>query len=54
MSCGQMAKGGATPQAMSDQGPRYDKKNRKKRTDYQVVGKSGIIRPDKSMKHKYL
>lgn len=42
------------PQCMVDHRPAYDKKRKKKvHRPNQVVGKSGIIRPDKRTKNKY-
>jgi hypothetical protein len=45
-------------QAMVDQRPRFDnalrKGKRRGRRENQVVGKAGIIRPDKRKKAKYL
>lgn len=48
-----------TGQMMVDQGPRFEskgvfKKPRGLRSSNQVMGKQGIIRPDKRKKHKYL
>ena len=52
MSCGQPHGTSASPQMMVDQTPRYDRKGRRPN---QVIGKkSGIIRPDKRKKVKYL
>ncbi len=49
-----MAQSGATPQAMVDQTPKYDKRFKGRRPN-QIVGKSGIIRRDKrSARKKYL
>lgn len=45
------------PQCMIDQTPKYDnqvRKRRRGRRENQVMGKGGIIRPDKRMKCKYL
>lgn len=44
---------GATPQAMVDQTPRYDRKPKARRPN-QVIGKKGIIRKDKRYKVRYL
>lgn len=43
-------------QHMVDQGPRFDNQIRKgkRRRENQVIGKAGIIRPDKRKKVKYL
>ena len=42
-------------QAMVDQGPRFEgRKKRKPRLENQVVGKGGVIRPDKRKKVSYL
>jgi hypothetical protein len=49
---GSIASGTSFSQAMVNQGPRYDRKW--KRRSNQVMGKSGIIRPDKRKKSKYL
>lgn len=51
MSCGQMYK-----QVMVDQTPKFDNQIRKKRRKggNQVMSKSGIIRPDKRYKAKFL
>jgi hypothetical protein len=47
--------GQSMPQAMADQGPRYEgQKKKKARRENQVIGKSGIIRPDKRKKQTYL
>lgn len=45
-----------TGQMMVDQTPRYDNQMRKRRgrRENQVIGKAGIIRPDKRKKAKYL
>ena len=55
MTCGNLSSG-ISGQAMVDQTPRYDNqlRRKKKRRVNQVVGKSGIIRPDKRLKAKYL
>jgi len=42
------------PQTKVDQGPRYEGQKRKGRRENQVVGKSGVIRPDKRKKAKFL
>lgn len=43
-------------QAMVDQLPKFDNavKKRKRRRENQVIGKAGIIRPDKRKKVRYL
>lgn len=50
--------GSSFPQAFVDQRPRFDnrlhKRNRRGRREQQVIGKAGIIRPDKRRKAKYL
>lgn len=50
--------GSSFPQAMVNQAPRFDgqrrKRNRRGRREQQVIGKAGIIRPDKRRKAKYL
>lgn len=45
----------STGQMMVDQRPRFDNAVRKRRRKHpnQVIGKSGIIRPDKRNKAKY-
>lgn len=57
MTCGNLS-AGMGPQSMVDQTPKYDsrlrQRQRKRRRIHQVMGKSGIIRPDKRMKAKYL
>lgn len=54
MSC-QSSKGASSPQCLVDQGPRYENQMRKRaRRKNQVIGKGGIIRPDKRCKAKYL
>lgn len=44
----------SSPQAMVDQGPRYEGQKKKARRENQVISKSQIIRPDKRKKHKYI
>jgi hypothetical protein len=48
--------GGISPQSFVDQRPAYDRRKRSKKVlrPNQVVGKSGVIRPDKRKKVKYL
>lgn len=42
-------------QHMVDQTPRFEGQRKKKpRRENQVIGKQGIIRPDKRTKHTYL
>jgi len=43
-----------TGQMMVDQTPSYGRKRRKGRRPNQVIGKAGIIRPDKRNKVKFL
>lgn len=52
MSCG-MSHPMSTGQMMVDQRPSYGRKRKKGRRTNQVMGKSGIIRPDKRSKAKY-
>ena len=50
-----IASGCQFAQSMVNQGPRFDNQIRKrKRRKNQVVGKSGLIRPDKRYKARYL
>ena len=44
----------ASSQRMVDQTPCYDRKRRRKSNRNQVIGKGGLIRPDKRVKAKYL
>lgn len=58
MSCG-MSKGSGTGfgQFMVNQGPKYDnamRRRKRKHSGNQVMGKAGIIRPDRRNKAKYL
>lgn len=55
MTCGSTAGSSSCgyPQSFVDQTPRYDRKGKGRRPN-QVVGKKGIIRPDKRKKAKYL
>jgi len=55
MTCGQTAVSGCNQgQFMVDEGPRYDKKRRRRgRRESQVMGKN-LIRPDKRKKVKWL
>ena len=55
MTCGMSNASKGSPQMMVDQTPKYDNQVRKrKRRINQVMGRSGIIRPDKRNKAKYL
>lgn len=57
MSCGMgQSKGAAFGQHMVDQKPKFDNqvRKRKRRRIHQVLGPSGLIRPDKRMKAKFL
>lgn len=58
MSCAQSSscscpRGTSFGQHFVNQTPRYDNATRKRRVN-QVIGKGGIIRPDKRKKAKYL
>lgn len=50
------SKGAAFGQHMVDQKPKFDNqvRKRKRRRIHQVLGPSGLIRPDKRMKAKFL
>ena len=42
------------PNTMVDQRPAYDRQRRRKSNGNQVMSKSGVIRPDRRKKAKYL
>lgn len=46
-------KSASVPQCMVDQRPRFERKRQRARRGNQVIGKAGIIRPDKRKKAKY-
>ena len=54
MSCGNLSKGIMTGQMMVDRTPSYGRKSNARRENQVMSKKTGMIRPDKRKKAKYL